>query len=310
MKEQDKKTLQDKFGAAVLLDEPMKSHTTFRVGGCAAAFIEIKGESMLRQALSFVKEQNIPYYLLGNGSNVLCSDQGFDGVILHIGKDYSEITVENSGMDAKVTAQAGALLSKVANVAAAESLTGLEFAAGIPGSIGGAIYMNAGAYDGEMKMVVESVRVLTQDGEIQDIPGAEMDFSYRHSICKDKGYIVLATTCKLRTGDAQAIRDKMQDFAGRRKDKQPLEFPSAGSTFKRPEGYFAGKLIQDAGLRGYTVGGAQVSEKHCGFVINKGDATAMDVWNVIQDVREKVRQDSGITLEPEVIFLGEFPPLS
>lgn len=281
--------------------EPLRNHTTFRVGGEADAFLSVHSEKQLQDVTKYLNEENIPYYVIGNGSNLLVSDQGYRGVILSIGKDFAKVEICGN----KVIAQAGALLSVVAKAAMKESLTGMEFASGIPGSIGGAIVMNAGAYDGEMKQIVESVTVLTSDGEIITYSNEEMKFSYRHSRMKSDGGIVLSVVLRLEEGNQESILVKTKDFAGRRKDKQPLEFPSAGSTFKRPEGHFAGKLIMDAGLRGYSVGDAQVSEKHCGFVINKGNATAKDIYTLICDVKEKVREQFSVELEPEVIFLGE-----
>ena len=230
------------------------------------------------------------------------SDDGFHGLVISIGSGMACITVEGT----RITAQAGALLSTVAQTAAKHSLTGMEFASGIPGSIGGAIVMNAGAYDGEMKMIVETVTMLTEEGDIRSFGCEEMEFGYRTSRLKREKGIVLSVTLLLVQGDVTAIQNKMKDFAGRRREKQPLEYPSAGSTFKRPEGMFAGKLIMDAGLRGYSVGGAQVSEKHCGFVINKGGATALDVYTLIRDVQKKVEEEFGVVLEPEVILVGDF----
>lgn len=287
---------------AFLYEEPLRNHTTFRVGGKADAFLSVNSEEELKKAVQLCKEKCVPYFILGNGSNLLVSDEGFRGLVISIGSKMAQVIVEGT----KVTAQAGALLSTVAQTAAKHSLTGMEFASGIPGSIGGAIVMNAGAYDGEMKLIVETVTVLTEEGEICTFTCEEMEFGYRTSRIKKEKGIVLSVTLSLTEGDAAAIQDKMKDFAGRRREKQPLEYPSAGSTFKRPEGMFAGKLIMDAGLRGYSVGGAQVSEKHCGFVINKGGATALDVYTLIGDVQEKVKEEFGVALEPEVILVGDF----
>lgn len=287
---------------ALLYNEPLRNHTTFRVGGEADAFLSVKNEEELKKALQLCREHNVPYFILGNGSNLLVSDTGFRGLVISIGKDMAQITLEGT----RITAQAGALLSTVAQTAAKNGLTGMEFASGIPGSIGGAMVMNAGAYDGEMKMIVESVTILAEDGSIRAYSNEEMEFGYRTSRLKREKGIVLSVTVSLTEGDKTAIIEKMNDFAARRREKQPLEYPSAGSTFKRPEGMFAGKLIMDAGLRGYTVGGAQVSEKHCGFVINKDNASAEDIHTLIHSVQEKVREESGVTLEPEVIFVGDF----
>lgn len=287
---------------ALLYGEPLRDHTTFRVGGKADAFLSVKNEEELKKVFKFCKEKNVPYFVLGNGSNLLVSDEGFRGLVISIGNQFAEIMVDGTTIHAK----AGALLSTVAQTAAKNSLTGMEFASGIPGTIGGAIVMNAGAYDGEMKMIVETVTVLTNEGDIRIYNCEEMKFGYRTSRMKRERGIVLSVTLSLKSGDKAVIQDKMKDFAARRREKQPLEYPSAGSTFKRPEGMFAGKLIMDAGLRGYSVGGAQVSEKHCGFVINKGGATASDIYTLIGDVQNTVREKFDVMLEPEVILVGEF----
>ena len=239
---------------------------------------------------------------MGNGSNLLVSDAGYRGMVILVGKDMADILVDGN----IITAAAGATLGSVSQTAAKNSLGGMEFASGIPGTIGGAVVMNAGAYDGEMKMVVEEVRVMSQEGDIFTLTNEELDFSYRNSRVKREKLIVLSVTLLLNPNNRETIYEKMNDFAARRREKQPLEYPSAGSTFKRPEGMFAGKLIMDAGLRGYSVGDAQVSEKHCGFVINKGKATAKEIHRLIYDVQEKVKESFGVTLEPEVIFIGDF----
>ena len=244
----------------------------------------------------------MPFFVLGNGSNLLVSDKGYRGLVISIGKDMAKVTVEGS----LITAQAGAMLGSVSQMAAKNSLGGMEFASGIPGSIGGAIVMNAGAYDGEMKNIVKEVRVLTMSGDIMTLSNDELEFGYRMSRVKKEGLIVLSVTLLLEPKEQAAIYEKMNDFSTRRREKQPLEYPSAGSTFKRPEGMFAGKLIMDAGLRGYCVGDAQVSEKHCGFVINKGNATAEEIRTLIYDVQRIVNEKFGVTLEPEVIFVGDF----
>ena len=287
---------------ALILGEPLCNHTTFRVGGKADAFLSVRNEEQLKKAVLLCKEYEVPFLILGNGSNLLVSDNGYRGMVILIGKDMSDIRVEGT----RVTALAGATLGSVAQAAAKNSLGGMEFASGIPGTIGGAIVMNAGAYDGEMKMVVEEVRVLTQDGAILTLSNEELEFGYRTSRVKKERMIVLSVTLLLQPQKQELIYEKMNDFAARRREKQPLEFPSAGSTFKRPEGMFAGKLIMDAGLRGYSVGDAQVSEKHCGFVINKGNATAEEISRLILDVQEKVKESFGVTLETEVIFIGDF----
>lgn len=285
----------------ILLDEPMKKHTTFRIGGNADMFVSPEIHQV-PQILSLAKEYEVPVTIIGNGSNLLVGDMGIRGLVLSFGKGADDVAVKGT----RITIGAGALLSKVANEAVKNSLTGFEFAAGIPGSLGGAVVMNAGAYDGEIKDVLVEAKVLTPEGEVLTLASEELDLSYRHSCIPEKGYIVLEATIELTPGDEMAIREKMADFKSRRVEKQPLEYPSAGSTFKRPEGYFAGKLIQDAELRGYTVGGAQVSEKHCGFVINKGGATAADVLQLIEDVKGIVYDKFQVEMEPEVKMIGEF----
>ena len=286
---------------SILVNEPMSKHTTFRIGGNADLYV-MPEISKTGEIISLAKEYDVPVTIIGNGSNLLVGDKGIRGLVISFGKGADTLELEGTRM----TIGAGTLLSKAAAEAARNSLTGLEFAAGIPGTLGGAIVMNAGAYGGEMKDVVVSAKVLTTEGEIVELSLEELDLSYRHSCIPEKNYIVLEATVELKAGDEAAIRDMMEDFKGRRIDKQPLEYPSAGSTFKRPEGYFAGKLIQDAELRGYTVGGAQVSEKHCGFVINKGNATAEDVLTLINDVKRIVYEKFQVELEPEVKMIGEF----
>ena len=286
----------------VLIDEPMKKHTTFRVGGPADYFVMPKNIEEVQKIVAFCKDAKMPYYVLGNGSNLLVSDAGYRGVIIQIYKSMSEITVENT----TIRAQAGALLSKIGNIALDAELTGFEFAAGIPGAVGGAVVMNAGAYGGEMKDILKSATVLTTEGEVLTLYNKELELGYRTSIIAKKDYVVLEAEYELQKGSKEDIRAKMDELKVQRVTKQPLEYPSAGSTFKRPEGHFAGKLIQDAGLRGFSVGGAQVSEKHCGFVINKGDATAADIIELMRQVSEKVMQEFGVLLEPEVKMLGEF----
>ena len=286
----------------VLTDEPMKQHTTFKIGGPADYFLmPEKGEDVGR-VIKICKEKEIPYFILGNGSNLLVGDGGYRGAVIQIYRNMSSVTVEGN----EITAQAGALLSAVAAAAKNASLTGFEFAGGIPGTIGGAVVMNAGAYGGEMKDVLTEVTVMNAEGDIFTLPTEELELGYRTSIIKTAGYIVLEAKIRLKEGDPEVIRETMKDLTIRRTTKQPLEYPSAGSTFKRPEGYFAGKLIMDSGLAGYQVGGAQVSEKHCGFVINAGGATARDVRTLMDNVRDIVYKKYGVTLEPEVKFLGEF----
>ncbi len=286
----------------VFTEEAMSQHTTFKIGGPADYFLmPDKGEDVGR-VIKICKEKEIPYFILGNGSNLLVGDGGYRGAVIQIYRNMSSVTVEGN----EITAQAGALLSAVAAAAKNASLTGFEFAGGIPGTIGGAVVMNAGAYGGEMKDVLTGVTVMNAEGDIFTLPTEELELGYRTSIIKTAGYIVLEAKIRLKEGDPEVIRETMKDLTIRRTTKQPLEYPSAGSTFKRPEGYFAGKLIMDSGLAGYQVGGAQVSEKHCGFVINAGDATARDVRTLMDNVRDIVYKKYGVTLEPEVKFLGEF----
>ena len=283
-------------------EEPMQKHTTFRVGGPADYFVMPESREQVQKVVALCKEENIPYYIVGNGSNLLVSDQGYHGVIVQIGKKMSRIEVDGE----QIRVQAGALLSAVANLALENNLTGFEFAAGIPGSFGGACVMNAGAYGGEMKDVLLSVTVLTPEGEFLTIPKEDLELGYRTSIIEKRQYLVLEAVIGLKEGDPEEIKALMDDLRQRRIDKQPLEYPSAGSTFKRPEGYFAGKLIQDAGLKGFQVGGAQVSEKHAGFVINKDHATASDIYELMCQVSAKVEEQFGVRLEPEVKRLGRF----
>ncbi len=287
----------------IVENELMSRHTTFKVGGPCSILVKVEKTEWLCKILPLLVKEEIPYLFLGNGSNLLVSDKGFNGVVLTFaGSLADEITVE----DDRVSASAGVLLSMVAKRALDNGLTGFEFAAGIPGTVGGAMVMNAGAYDGEMKQVVESVEVADTQGNIRVFSCEEMEFGYRTSILKRESYIVTKVWFRLTKGDATLIKEKMDDLAARRREKQPLEYPSAGSTFKRPEGHFAGKLIMDAGLRGYQVGGARVSDKHCGFVINAEDATAADVHNLMCDVIKTVEEKFQVTLEPEVIKIGEF----
>lgn len=286
----------------VLQNESMAKHTTFRVGGEADFFVEIGSAEELSNIIKYLKQTDHQYFILGNGSNLLVGDKGYEGVILHLGERFSDVSVDGRSIIAK----AGALLSVVAKTAAKQSLSGMEFASGIPGTIGGAVVMNAGAYDGEMKQIITEVTVMDENGEIMTLDNETMEFGYRTSIIKNRPFIVLSAKMTLEEGDAEVIRAKMDDFAERRRSKQPLEFPSAGSTFKRPEGYFAGKLIMEAGLRGYRIGGAQVAEKHCGFVINMGNATAADISELMEEVTERVEKQFSVTLEPEVIRLGNF----
>lgn len=283
--------------------EPMRKHTTFRVGGEADFFV-MPTIAQIPEVVSLVKECELALTVIGNGSNLLVGDRGIRGVVLELGNHANALSIDPQ--NAVVEAEAGVLLSVVANQAARACLTGLEFAAGIPGSLGGGVYMNAGAYGGELKDVIETVTVLTRDGQILERVKEQLDLSYRHSRMMENDEIILKARLQLATGQQDEIYAKMEELKQKRIEKQPLEYPSAGSTFKRPEGYFAGKLIEDAGLRGFRIGDAQVSEKHCGFVINRGNATAADVLELMKQVDEKVQQKFGVPLEPEVRILGEF----
>ena len=288
----------------LLFDEPMKDYTTFRVGGPAKWMAAPQDEQQLRVILKICRKLQIPCFILGRGSNLLVSDKGFDGVIVNLRKHFNKIEVDRENKT--ITAEAGASLPAVSQAALSAGLTGLEFAAGIPGTMGGGLFMNAGAYGGELKQVVTEATVMTKNGMILHVPAEQMALGHRLSSFMQTGEIILSVKMQLTQGNPVVIKETMDDFNSRRREKQPLEYPSAGSTFKRPAGYFAGKLIMDAGLRGFQVGGAQVSEKHCGFVINTGDATAEDVTELIRQVAERVKAQSGVTLEPEVKLLGEF----
>lgn len=281
--------------------EPMHLHTTFRVGGPADYFVMPHTWEQVRDLIRVCKEQSVPYYILGNGSNLLVGDKGYRGVIIQLYQNFNEVIVDGC----KITAQAGALLSKVAQTALSHQLTGFEFAAGIPGAIGGACVMNAGAYGSEMKDCLESVQLLIED-TLVNVPADQLELGYRTSSIAKKDAVVISAAIALTPGKEEDIRAQMQTLAKQRRDKQPLEYGSAGSTFKRPEGYFAGKLIQDAGLRGFSIGGAQVSEKHCGFVINRDNASAMDIKRLIAHVQDTVARQFGVSLETEVKFLGDF----
>lgn len=299
IKQRFQKILEDN---RILEAEPMSRHTTFRIGGPAELFVVPETVDEIAKIIAVCREEAAPYFVLGNGSNLLVSDKGYRGVVVQLYRSFGQITLEGN----EIHAQAGALLSGIAAVARDASLTGFEFAGGIPGTLGGAVVMNAGAYGGEMKDVLKEVTVLTPEGEILTLQADQLQMGYRTSVIKEAGYIVLEAVISLEKGDQEAIRSRMQELSGMRSSKQPLSYPSAGSTFKRPEGYFAGKLIMDSGLRGYQVGGAQVSEKHCGFVINTGNATAKDVTTLMSDVQRIVMEKFGVKLEPEVKFLGEF----
>lgn len=288
--------------AKIRKDEPMRSHTTFRVGGPADYFVTPETDGEITEVIRACREYEIPYYIVGNGSNLLVGDKGFRGVVIQIFKSMNQITVDGESLKA----QAGCGLAQIANAALGAGLAGFEFAAGIPGTLGGAVVMNAGAYGGEMKDVLVSATVLTKDGEKKVLSVDELKLGYRTSIIPENEYIVLAAEIQLKAGDRAEIKARMDELREQRVSKQPLEYPSAGSTFKRPEGYFAGKLIQDAGLKGYAVGGAMVSEKHSGFVINTGGATASDIQELMARVTKIVKDQAGVTLEPEVKRIGEF----
>lgn len=290
----------------VIQGEIIAGHTSFRIGGPADYYVVPEDAASLARGIALCRQSEVPFYILGNGTNLLVGDQGFRGVVFHIYKTMDSITCLEEDDVMYVRAGAGALLSKVGKVVADKGYAGFEFATGIPGSVGGAIMMNAGAYDGEIGNFLHYALVLDEDGNEQKLMKEDMDFGYRHSSVMDRGYIVLEVCLKFEKGDRDAILQRVEELLAKRKKSQPLEYPSAGSTFKRPEGYFAGKLIQDAGLKGFTVGGAQVSVKHAGFVINTGSATAADVRELIRQVQEKVFEQSGVMLEPEVRMIGDF----
>lgn len=280
-------------------NEVMANHTSFKIGGPAEFFISPKTVDELSHVIKVCRENNVDYYVIGNGSNLLVPDEGVPGVVIEIYKNLDAIEVNGN----EITAYAGALLSRIAKKALDYNLTGFEFAHGIPGALGGAVTMNAGAYGGEMKDVLIGATVLDQGGNILTLTKDELELGYRQSVISKKGYTLVKATIALKEGDKETIQSQMKDLMERRRDKQPLEYPSAGSTFKRPEGYFAGKLIMDSGLRGYQIGGARISDKHCGFVINTGNATCKDVLQLINYVQEEVKKQFGVTLETEVKLL-------
>ncbi|SQI02782.1 UDP-N-acetylmuramate dehydrogenase [Clostridium perfringens] len=283
----------------ITVDSPMSEHIYFRVGGPADILVTPVNEEQVVNTLKLCREYNVPYFVLGNGSNILVKDGGISGVVIKFNK-LNKITTEGNC----VTAQSGALLKDVSKAALENNLRGFEFACGIPGSIGGAVFMNAGAYDGEMAHVIKSARVIDENCNIKNLTKEELELGYRSSIVMKKGYVVIEATVELESGEYASIKDKIDDLTNRRESKQPLEYPSAGSTFKRPEGYFAGKLIQDSGLKGFSIGGAAVSEKHSGFVINKGGATAKDVLDVIAHVQKTVKENFDVELHTEVRIIG------
>ncbi len=281
------------------LQEPMAGHTTFRIGGPADCFVQLEDEEQLRKVRRYLGLAGVPFFVLGNGSNLLVDDAGYRGVVLQIGQKMSDISVQGC----HIIAKAGATLRQVAAAALEHGLAGFEFASGIPGTVGGGVVMNAGAYGGEMSQVVNQVRVVSKEGESMELDNDTMEFRYRGSVIRGSAFTVTEVTFRLEPGDREAIQAKMEELAARRREKQPLEYPSAGSTFKRPEGHFAGKLIMEAGFAGYRIGGAQVSEKHCGFVINTGGATARDVQALIKEIQARVKERFRVDLEPEIVFL-------
>ena len=285
----------------VLFDEPMSRHTTFRIGGNADVFVNASSSEEIVSIISYCLEHHIPYMCMGNGSNMLVSDNGIRGVVISIGSNMSEVQV----VDNMIYAEAGALMSKIASAALGAELSGFETLSGIPGTVGGGIYMNAGAYGGEIKSVLKNVTFISKNNDIVTMDTDQLELSYRHSIFETNGGIIVKCCLELKKGNKNEISAAIKEYSKRRSEKQPLSMPSAGSTFKRPEGHFAGKLIQDAGLMGFSIGGAQISTKHAGFIVNTGNATAADVLALIEHVRKTVFAQSGIMLEPEVRLIGE-----
>lgn len=284
----------------IKIDEKLSEYVNFKVGGPADILLIPNSKDQVIKSIKICKENNIPFYLIGNGSNILVRDGGFRGVVLSL-KNVKNIYVDGE----KIEAECGVMLKEVSDKAIENSLTGFEFACGIPGTIGGAVFMNAGAYDGEISKVIESAEVIDENCNIIRLSREELDFGYRSSLVMKKGYTVLSAVFKLEKGQVKTIKELIEDLTNKRESKQPLEYPSAGSTFKRPTGYFAGKLIQDAGLKGYSIGGAAVSEKHSGFVINKGNATAKDITDLIKHIQDEVKKQFGVDLHPEVRIIGE-----
>ncbi len=279
----------------------MSAHTSFKIGGPADLFASVKSAEETAELIRLARSLGVAYMVMGNGSNMLVGDGGIRGLVIQIGKNIADVAVDGN----MITAGAGAMMSKVAAVAARASLSGFEPLSGIPGTLGGAVYMNAGAYGGEMKNVVKTVTYIDDNGDLHTVGNAECGFGYRHSVFSDGGKYIVSAVLELQVGDERTIRAEMDEYSRRRSEKQPLSQPSAGSTFKRPEGYFAGKLIQDAGLMGYRIGGAAVSEKHAGFVVNTGGATAEDVLSLIEYIIDTVEKKFGVRLEPEVRLVGE-----
>ena len=293
--------LKQKMPGHVFCNEPMKKHTSFKIGGPADILVQPQDADALAQALAAVRDCGVPVTILGNGSNVLVRDKGIRGLVIKIGNALKTFRQDGE----RLYFGAGYSLALASRKAWECGLSGMEFAVGIPGSIGGAVYMNAGAYNGEMKCVVESVRVMDMTGKAIELTAEDLQFGYRKTSLQQSGYIITEVCLKMQPGDKDTIKAMMDDFSSRRISKQPLELPSAGSMFKRPPGHFAGTLIEQAGLKGYTVGGAQVSEKHAGFVVNRGSATAADVLQLIADVRRIVMEKAGVELHPEVLVIGE-----
>ncbi len=284
----------------ICLQESMASHTTFRIGGLADCFVQLENTEQLIKVQKYLSQVGVPFFVLGNGSNLLVSDAGFRGVILQIGSKMNRVTVEGN----VIVAQAGASMAQIARTAMEHELTGMEFASGIPGTIGGGVVMNAGAYGGELSQIVTQVNVVNSEGGIMELDNETMEFGYRTSTIRNNPFTVTEVILRLEKGDRQQIRERMEELAAKRREKQPLEYPSAGSTFKRPAGHYAGQLIMEAGLRGLQCGGAKVSDKHCGFVINTGNATAEDVRKLIREVQARVKDQFNVDLETEVLFLG------
>lgn len=284
----------------ICLQESMASHTTFRIGGLADCFVQLENTEQLIKVQKYLSQVGVPFFILGNGSNLLVSDAGFRGVILQIGSKMNRVTVEGN----VIVAQAGASMAQIARTAMEHELTGMEFASGIPGTIGGGVVMNAGAYGGELSQIVTQVNVVNSEGGIMELDNETMEFGYRTSTIRNNPFTVTEVILRLEKGDRQQIRERMEELAAKRREKQPLEYPSAGSTFKRPAGHYAGQLIMEAGLRGLQCGGAKVSDKHCGFVINTGNATAEDVRKLIREVQARVKDQFNVDLETEVLFLG------
>ncbi len=287
----------------IMMDEPMKKHVSFRVGGPADILVRPINEEQLKEILLYIKSEEIPYLIIGNGSNLLVRDGGIRGVVVELSDNFSDFKIDGN----KIEIKAGALLSRIGNAALRAELKGFEFASGIPGTFGGALAMNAGAYGGEIKDIVKTVKVMDKDGNILELSNEEMHFGYRRSTIVEKGYVALSAVVELEKGNYDDIKATMDDLRDRRTSKQPLNFASAGSTFKRPEGYFAGKLIQDSGLKGLSIGDAQVSEKHSGFVINRGNATAKELLDLMFAVKSTVNAKFGVMLEEEVKIVGEDP---